>query len=269
MATGNGSSHAKGPAIRAVDPWLLRGTGEKLDQLLSDDERARLARIASVAQFKKGEKFYCIGQRADTLFNVTSGIVKTYKTNGDGSEHIASFLYPGDLLGLSHGGHYTTSAAALTPVAAYVFPVSELRRLLQKDAALQYHVIAKLYYDLHQVHDHAHLLAQKYALSKLAIFLQLQERLQAARAEPTAEIYLPMPRSDIAKYVGMSLAAVSRGFSALAARRIICCRNRSYVQVIDRDAFEKLAGRVTTPPGFDRPSSDPRPILCQQSQVGI
>ena len=53
--------------------------------------------------------------------------------------------------------------------------------------------------------------AEKYALTKLAMFLQMQEYIQSANGTPS-DIYLPMDRSDIAGYVAMSLAAASRSF---------------------------------------------------------
>ena len=51
-----------------------------------------------------------------------------------------------------------------------------------------------------------------------------------------------MNRSDIAHYVGMSLAAVSRGFRSLSARGIMSSRDRRHVKIIDRNTFEKVAG---------------------------
>jgi CRP-like cAMP-binding protein len=247
MATGR-SSRPGGPAIRAVDPWLLgnRSAG-KLHQLLSDEERAQLAAIASIVRFKKGEKIYSDGKPAKAIFNIISGIVKAYKTSRDGSDHIVAFLYPQDLFGLSEEGRYTNSAKALTPVTAYSLPAPALRRRLSKDAALEFHVIAKLCHELRQAQHHALLLAQRHAASKLAMFLQMQENLQFYRGEPTAEIYLPMGRSDIAEYVGMSLAAVSRGFRSLAAHRIIKNTDRRHVKIIDRKAFEKLAADSNGP----------------------
>jgi CRP/FNR family transcriptional regulator, anaerobic regulatory protein len=242
MAQAARSSPPGGPAIRAADPWLPRNpSAGKLQQLLSDEERAQLATIASIVRFKKGEKIYSDGEPAEAIFNIISGIVKAYKTARDGSEHIAAFLYPQDLFGLSEEGRYTNSAKALTPVTAYSLPTAALRRRLSKDAGLEFHVIAKLCHELRQAQHHALLLAQKHALSKLAIFLQLQEHLQAVRGESTAEIYLPMDRSNIAEYVGMSLAAVSRGFRTLVTRRIVKVRDRRHVTIINREAFEKLA----------------------------
>jgi hypothetical protein len=66
-----------GPAIRAFDPWM-QGTPQagKMHQLLSNDERARLAVIATVVRFKKGDEIYRVGDRAEAVFNIISGVVK-------------------------------------------------------------------------------------------------------------------------------------------------------------------------------------------------
>ena len=70
------------------------------------------------------------------------------------------------------------------------------------------------------------------------------EHLQAARDEPTNEIYLPMDRSDISEYVGTSLSAISRAFRTLTALGILNIRNRRHVKVIDRSAFEAITQDV-------------------------
>ena len=79
------------------------------------------------------------------------------------------------------------------------------------------------------------------------MFLQLLEQLQAARAEQVEEIDLPMDRSDIGEYTGMTLAAVSRAFRRLIARGIIKVRNRRHVTITDRNAIEKIAGHPAQP----------------------
>ncbi len=74
------------------------------------------------------------------------------------------------------------------------------------------------------------------------MFLQLVEQLEIARGEQTAEIYLPMDRSDIGEYIGITLAAVSRAFRTLNTRGVIKFRDRWHVKIVDRDAFEIIAG---------------------------
>jgi CRP-like cAMP-binding protein len=233
-------SGGHGPAIRALDPWT--SSAGRMSQLLTDDERARLAVMSSVVRFKKGEIVYQEGGRADAVFNLNSGMVAAYRKAPDGSEHVVAFLLADDLFGLSAEGLYTNSTRALTAVTAYRLPVTTLRSRLTKDAELEFHVICKLCEELRQAQRHAFLLSQRSAVTKLAMFLQLFEQLQIAKGEPADDIHLPMDRSDISEYIGITLAAVSRAFRTLTARGIIRVRNRHHVQIVDRSGFEKIAG---------------------------
>lgn len=236
------SNGRKGPAIRAVHPWSAseRPKGA-VRQLLSGDEQARLAVIASVVRFAKGESIYRASQPVGAIYNIISGVVKAFSTEADGSEHIYAFLFADDLLGLSDDGRYVNSAEAVTPVTAYQLPTAKLQSHLRKDAGLEFHVICKLCQELRQAQRHAFLISRRDALPKLAMFLQLLEDLQAGRGEPINEIHLPMHRTEIAEFVGMSLAAVSRSFKKLAAGGIIEMRNRQHVKIKDRAAFDELA----------------------------
>jgi len=244
MAKNPTSMGHRGPTIRALDPWIP-STG-RMHHLLTDDERARLAVMASIVRFKKGEIIYHEGDRADAIFNIISGVVSSYKKAANGSEHMVAFLLADDLFGLSAEGKYTNSAKAITAVSSYRLPVTALRSRLAKDPSLEFHVICKLCEDLRQTQRHAFLLSQKSAITKVALFVQLIEQLGIARGEQTVEITLPMDRSDIGEYTGLTLAAVSRAFRSLTTRGVIKVRDRRHVRIIDRTAFENIAG---DPPG--------------------
>jgi len=82
------------------------------------------------------------------------------------------------------------------------------------------------------------------------------EALQMAKGQQTAEIYLPMDNSDIGSYVGMTLPAVSRAFKALTTRGVIKVRDRGHVRIVDRDAFDKIAGDPPAPLATPSPSRD-------------
>lgn len=185
------TSRIAGPAIRAVVPWIPgEGNGER-HQLLSEDERARLAKIAAIVRFGKGDQIYREGDPAEAVFNVVSGVVTAYRALADG-EHVTSFLHPGDLFGLSEEGRYINATRAATAVVAYKMPLSAARRILATDADLDVDVIIKLCDDLRETQRHALLLAQKRAATRLVMFLDLQEQLQLSRGEPASEI----PSSD-------------------------------------------------------------------------
>ena len=73
------------------------------------------------------------------------------------------------------------------------------------------------------------------------MFLEMQERLQNAGDEKASEIYLPMDRSSIAAYLGLTLAALSRAFRTLMLKKTISVRDRRHVRILDRRAFNQLA----------------------------
>jgi hypothetical protein len=59
-------------------------------------------------------------------------------------------------------GSYVSSMKAVTPVIAYRIPVASLRKQFSTDAALEFHVIAKLCHELRQAQRHAFVLASKH-----------------------------------------------------------------------------------------------------------
>jgi CRP-like cAMP-binding protein len=242
----------QGPAIWAVDPWIPAGG---MHQLLTADERFRLAAIASIVQFKKGAVIYREGDHVDAIFNIIRGVVTTYRKAPNGSEHIAAFLLADDLFGLSEEGRYINSAKAITPVTVYRLPVIALRSYLCKSAELEFHVICKLCQEVRQTQHHAFLLSQRRAVSRLVMFLKLVEQLQISRGKQTGEIYLPMDRSDIGEYTGMTLSAVSRAFRSLTTRGIIKVRNGRHVRITDRDGFEEMADDRIEASGTEHPQS--------------
>jgi CRP-like cAMP-binding protein len=230
-----------GPAIHATDPWTPGNPKTRVrHQLLSEGERAQLAKIAAIVRFEKGERIYNQGDRADAVFNIISGVVTAYRMLAEGPP-VMSFLYPGDLFGLSEEARYTNTARATTPVIAYKMPLQSVQRILSSSANLDVQIIVKLCDELRQAQHHAVLLSQKRAAKRLAMFLELQEHLQIARNEPISEIYLPMDRSSIADYLGITLPALSRAFRALVVKKIIATRGRNYVKVLDREAFKTMA----------------------------
>ena len=53
-----------------------------------------LAIIATVGRYKKGELIYQEGTRADHVFNIISGVVKSYRSQPNRKEQVMGFLFP-------------------------------------------------------------------------------------------------------------------------------------------------------------------------------
>jgi CRP-like cAMP-binding protein len=233
------SSRGTGPAVSAV-PFREPADGKRVP-LLSERERSLLAQIASLVRFARGAVIYHEGGSADFVYNIAAGVVKTFRNLSDGRRHIASFQFAGDLFGLAEEGAYSNEAAAVTAVAAYRMPVSALDNLAHREPLLDYHLLLKLTHELREAQRHDLILARHDALGKIALFVQILEGLQNQRGMEAGEIFLPMSRSDIADYIGISLPAVSRAFRTLASRNIIRFSDRRRLQIIDAACFAALA----------------------------
>jgi CRP-like cAMP-binding protein len=222
--------------------WLPKNLSvAKLQESLIAGKKAPLAKLASIVRFRKGTTIYRAGAAADTFYIIISGTVAAFQYARE-KKHIAAFLYAGDLFGAADQGRYSIATMALTPVVAYAVPSSVLRMPLPEIADLHFYLVAKICDQLHQARHHALILAQLHSHTKVAMFLQMQKTLQALRGDRSAEIHLSMTRSNIAEYIGISLAALSRAFGTLKRRRIITYRGRRSVQIINAKAFQKLAG---------------------------
>jgi CRP-like cAMP-binding protein len=230
---------ARGPSIKAASLW--GPAKDELTQLLTEDERAQLSVIASIVRIKKGAQIYKTGDTASAIFNIVDGVVKSYRGLADGTEHINGFLFSNDLFGLAEAGQYVNSTRAITNTTAYRIPVAALESRLRKNAALEFHVICRLCHDLRETQRHAILLGRHSALARVSMFIQMLEQHQAGSSGNTNDIPIPMSRSDIADYVGMSLEAVSRTFRALAKQQVIGLTNHRLVRILDRDRLETLA----------------------------
>ena len=209
--------------------------------MLSDEQRDQIAGISSLVRFHKGEEIYRQGGCADAVFNIITGVVKSYRSLPNARQHIVGFLFPDDLIGLAEEGLYVNSAAAVTAVSGYRIPAAALEARLRKDADLEFQIICKLCHELRETQRHAFVVSRHGAMAKIGLFLQMLENYQAERCEGVGELYLPMSRTDIGDYVGISLEAVSRSFRILASQGVISFRNHRHVKIIDRSRLNNIA----------------------------
>jgi CRP-like cAMP-binding protein len=244
----NSSNGDRRPSIRAI-PYREQ-SGGKISYLLSEAERIVLTQLASRVRLSRGALIYRQGDPAQFVYNISSGVVGTSRTTADGARSVVAFLFPDDLFGLAEEGVYVNTAEAVTAVVAWRLPVSALEPLLRRDATLEWHILVKLCHELREAQRHALILARHRALTRLAMFILMLSRSQEARNESESDIYLPMTRSDIAGYLGLTLAVVSRSFRLLESRGIVGFSDRRHLKILDR---VQLQAFVAPDAGTDDP----------------
>ena len=230
-----GGPPAGGPLIIIPPLWVADATNP--GHPLSEAERALLAVIASVVRFRKGERIFGEGERVTALFNIVSGVVKSWRLLPDNSRHVAGFLFPNDVVGLALNGVYVNSAEAVTPVIAYRIPTAPLEARMRQYPGLDFQLIAKLCHDLREAQRHALLLSRHHAVARIGLFIQMLESHQL-EAGGSSEIYLPMSRAEIGGYAGISPEAVSRALHQLEASGAIRFQDHRHLRIADRARLE-------------------------------
>lgn len=243
IANNSADPPGRGPTIMVPALWR---SGENSGRPLTAEEQALLAVISTVVRFSRGERIYAEGGRADTVFNIITGVVKSYRTLPDGGQHIVSFLFADDLIGLAQNGVYVNSAEAVTAGTLYRIPTAALEARLRNYPDLDFQVISKLCHELREAQRHAVLLSEQHAVAKAGLFLQMLETHQAVRGESMGEVYLQMTRRDIAAYVGITPEAVTRSLRDLVSRGAIAFRDRRHVQIINRARLEAAISGTRT-----------------------
>lgn len=188
---------------------------------LEAPELEELDRISHVANFAPKTMLFDQGALAGSLFNVTEGVVRLYKSLPDGRRQIVGFALPGDFLGLALMDRYGVAAEAVTPVTACRFGRSAFLAYIDDKP----HLLRRLHefagHELSLAQDQMLLLGRRTAEEKIAAFLlNLQSRYGRIGAT-SVTIPLPMSRQDIADYLGLSIETVSRTLTKLAREKVI------------------------------------------------
>ena len=178
---------------------------------------------------------------AKSLFNVTEGVVKIYKMMADGRRQVTGFLFPGDFLGLVHNESYAYSAETVTETTLCQFPRSRLEALLDELPNLELRLFGMASHELAAAQDQMLLLGRKSASERVASFLLMLSKVTERQGHLGNLIVIPMTRTDIADYLGLTIETVSRTLTKFNSRHLIHLMDDKQVQLVDPAALYKMS----------------------------
>jgi CRP-like cAMP-binding protein len=232
---------ADGPSLRAVP--FLQGAGREPVEMLSDAHRQLLARRASVRVLPARTVVYRAGAAAGSVFIIGSGGVKSFRDLPSGRRRIAAFFFARDLFGLAEAGHYVNTVQTMTPVRLYELDIQALTEMFKDDPGLELQFFCKTVHVLREAQHHNIIVGRRDAVGRLAMLLRLLLR-HGARRGGQRDVAIPMTRSDIANYLGLSLEAVVRASRRLEGHGIVEFVDRHHARILDTHRFEALAANV-------------------------
>jgi CRP/FNR family transcriptional regulator len=227
----------------AVDPCsFCEARSISVCNAVPDAELAQLSAIAVVTEVPAGQCFIDEGEPANSFFNLTAGTAKLFKLLPDGRRQITGFVGPGHFLGLAVSDTYAFGAEAIEKVRFCRFQRSKLRALLDNFPLMEKRLLEVAAHELVAAQEQMLLLGRKTARERLASFLQMQSRQGLPCAHSRRQFKLPMTRSDIADYLGLTIETVSRTLTRLRAEGLIEILSQSELMIRDPAGLEGLAG---------------------------
>lgn len=179
----------------------------------------------------------------DRIHIIHRGVVKLFKLLPDGRRQITGFLGPGDILGspkLMSASH--CSAQTVTEVLTCSFTAEVFTDFLRRFPEVAMTLLFAATDEIEASHDHAILLGCHNAREKLAALLLILNHRWNSDSRPPDELFLPMTRSDLAEYLGLSVETVSRTFSAFKAEGLIATPRSGVVTLRNRPALLRMIG---------------------------
>lgn len=208
---------------------------------LQHGELLAIEQLSTHLVLDAGDILFAESDPAAHVFNVTDGTLKIYKLLPDGRRQVTGFLFTGDFLGLANAAAYAYSAEAVTPARLCRFQRRKLDGFLAEHPEMERRLLHRASNELAEAQEQMLLLGRKTAKERIASFLLLLSRRAEQRGESADPVFVPMNRTDIADYLGLTTETVSRTFTRLKTDGIIQLLPDGLVRLARRDALAEIA----------------------------
>lgn len=191
---------------------------------------------------ERGERLYRLGDPLTAVYVARDGAFKTISISEEGEEQVLGFHLPGELIGLDAlgAGAHRCEAVALATSNVCEVPFNQLASVAAQLPSLQQQLLRVIGKSVDRDQDHLGMLVRRQAGERIALFLHgLSERYRNIGHSPT-QFKLPMSREDIARYLGLALETVSRGFTRLQEDGVIEVVGRR-IDIRDIAELDRLA----------------------------
>jgi CRP/FNR family transcriptional regulator, anaerobic regulatory protein len=204
--------------------------------VLGTDDLKSFRRLGCHIALRSGQCLFNQGDPALSVFTVTAGMLKSYRSLPDGRRQITGFHLPGDFIGSSIDDDHAFTAEAIGECRVCAFPVRRFDHFVEDHPPMERELYIAAARELAGAQKQMVLLGRKTAIERIAsFFLTLADRAR------TDVIDLPMCRADIADYLGLTKETVSRVLAELKSMRAIRLEAIDRIQILDRPRMKQIA----------------------------
>ncbi len=215
---------------------------------LSNEELAAMNAISRQRILMPGEPILSADEEMTWFGNIVTGAVKLTKLLSDGRQQIVGLQFAPDFLGRAFKDRSPYFAEAATEVELCIFPKPAFERIMKEKPDLEFRLFRDTLDELDAARDWMLLLGRKTAAEKVASFLHMiarrSPRVGCRHSEADADILfqLPLNRSEIADYLGLTIETVSRQIGRLKADGVLQLHATREFSVLDMDRLTEISG---------------------------
>lgn len=179
--------------------------------------------------------------------NIVSGVVRLSKSLADGRTQIVGLQFPSEFVGQPFAGNSTVLAEAATDVELCCFPQSQFEAMLLAHNGLKELFTQRVMQQLDAARDWMLLLGRKTAQERVAtLILHCAEKTAEDGCAGVAdlsgfELELPLSRTEMADYLGLTLETVGRMIKRLEQAGVLEIRKGRGLSIKDGEALRRHA----------------------------
>lgn len=210
---------------------------------LGPEDRRRLARVARLRVFTRGETVFAEGETPDCFCAVVKGRVKVFKMTPAGKDVILEIFGPGDPLGAVaayEGRPYPASAVAIEDTTTVLIPKQAFFALLEQHPTLVRGLLVGLTHRLVELANRvAELTGGRVEPRFARLFLKLAQ--EQGRPE-RGGVFVPvsLSRQELADMTGTTIETAIRIMSRWGKHSIVRTEKDGFV-VLDTHELETLS----------------------------
>ena len=166
-------------------------------------------------------------------------MVRSFRQVAHGRRRVVGVLFQGDLVGLARQGRYVNTVETMTAATLFKLPLEQLTAMALREPTIAFSLLCKATHSLREAQHHALIVSRAYAPGRVAMFLDMLEQGRARRSR-SSRIELGLTPADIADYVDLTPAVVSRALADLESEALIARGTNGSIRITNRARFDHL-----------------------------
>lgn len=208
---------------------------------LTKEELVRIWDISIQRFFRKKSIIFSEGSEKEAVFFIQEGLIKTFKTDENGNEHIMSFLKTGDMFphtGFFNENPYPATAEAIVDTHILAIPVRSFEQLIIDLPVIAIKVLRVMSGKIKDLQEKLQELTGHDVQDRGLSFLQKLAENYGTVKNGAIHIDVPMTHQEFANVIGTTRETVNRLINQLRKEEILEPHRNGFI-IHDYEALKK------------------------------